>query len=222
MSIKFIEVKQLTVRYRGIEVLGNLSFDVEFGAYLGIVGSNGSGKTTLLKALLALLPFSGTVCFQGKSFSHFISTQPVGYLPQKLSGFNPHFPATAQEIVLSGSYGCKRFPKRLQRQDYLAAEAVMDELGIADLTDHPFGQLSGGQQQRVLLARALIPQPTLLILDEPTVALDPPARARFYTTVQELNQRQQVTILFVSHDTVAMEQFASQLLYLDRQIGWPQ
>ncbi len=216
--MKIIEVKDLSVQYRGIEALSKITFDVDAGDYIGIVGPNGSGKTTLVKALLGLLPFEGLVCFQGKSFSEFTLSQHVGYLPQKMSFLDQRFPATAKEIVVSGVYCCKKFPKRLSREDYAAALETMGILGITSLKDRPIGRLSGGQQQRILLARALVHRPEILILDEPTVALDPQSREAFYATLQKLNQEKKVTVFFVSHDVVSIGKYASKILYLDRQI----
>jgi zinc transport system ATP-binding protein len=216
--MKLIEVKDLSVEYRGIRALSGISFDADAGDYIGIVGPNGSGKTTLVKALLGLLPFDGSIRFQGASLSDFTSTKHIGYLPQKMSFLDQRFPATAKEIVVSGVYCCKKFPKRLSQDDYNAAEEAMKILGVMDLRNRPIGRLSGGQQQRILLARALVHHPRLLILDEPTVALDPQSREAFYSTVQKLNKENGVTVLLVSHDVGSVGKYASKLLYLDGQI----
>ncbi len=216
--MKIIEVKNLSVQYRGIEALSNISFDVDTGEYIGIVGPNGSGKTTLIRVLLGLVPAQGEIRFQGKRFSDFSKQKHVGYLPQKMTFLDQCFPATAREIVVSGVYCCKKFPKRLALEDYAAAEESMRILNITNLKDRPIGKLSGGQQQRVLLARALLHLPELLILDEPTVALDPQSREAFYETVQKLNKEREVTVLLVSHDLGSVGRYASKLLYLDRQI----
>ena len=218
MSVKVIEAKDVSVQYQGVEALSRISFDIESGDYIGIVGPNGSGKTTLVKALLGLVSFDGTIRFLGKSLSDFTSTKHIGYLPQKMSFLDQRFPATAKEIVVSGVYCCKRFPKRLSQGDYKAAEEAMEILGIINLKNRPIGRLSGGQQQRILLARALVHHPQLLILDEPTVALDPQSRESFYATVKKLNKENGVTVLLVSHDVGSVGQYASKLLYLDREI----
>jgi zinc transport system ATP-binding protein len=216
--MKIIEVKNLKVKYHDIEALSGISFGVSAGDYIGIVGPNGSGKTTLIKALLNLVSFEGKINFQGKSFQEFVLNKHIGYLAQKMSFFDQRFPATALEIVVSGVYCCKKFPIRLSRQDYKAAEQTMKILGINNLKNRLIGKLSGGQQQRVLLARALVHSPEVLILDEPTVALDPQSREAFYETVQRLNQEEQVTVLLVSHDIGSVGKYASKLLYLDRQL----
>jgi zinc transport system ATP-binding protein len=218
VSVKVIEAKDVSVQYQGVEALFRISFDVQSGEYIGIVGPNGSGKTTLVKALLGLVFFEGTIRFLGESLSDFTATKHIGYLPQKMSFLDQRFPATAKEIVVSGVYCCKRFPKRLLKSDYKAAEEAMEILGVANLANRPIGRLSGGQQQRILLARALVHHPQLLILDEPTVALDPQSRESFYATVKKLNKENGVTVLLVSHDFGSVGQYASKLLYLDREI----
>ena len=218
MSVKVIEAKDVSVQYQGVEVVSRISFDVQSGDYIGIVGPNGSGKTTLVKALLGLVSFDGTIRYLGESLSDFAATKHIGYLPQKMSFLDQRFPATAKEIVVSGVYCCKRFPKRLSRSDHKAALEAMEVLGITNLKNRPIGRLSGGQQQRILLARALVHHPQLLILDEPTVALDPKSREGFYATVKKLNKESGVTVLLISHDVGSVGQYASKLLYVDREI----
>ncbi|MFA7074898.1 MAG: metal ABC transporter ATP-binding protein, partial [Endomicrobiaceae bacterium] len=200
MPLEIIQAKDLSVKYGDIEALSKVSFEIEDGDYVGIVGPNGSGKSTLIKSLLGLIPFEGEILFHGESLSEFMVMHKVGYLPQKMSFIDQRFPATAMEIVVSGLYCLKKFPKRVTRNDYQTAGKIMETLGISGLADRSVGKLSGGQQQRVLLARALINSPQLLILDEPTVALDPQSRETFALTVQKLNREHGVTILLVSHD----------------------
>lgn len=218
MPIKIIEVKNLSVKYGGIEVLSDVSFDIDEGDYVGIIGPNGSGKTTLVRALLGLAPFEGKVVFWGKSFSEFSLRRRIGYLPQKMSSLDQRFPATAKEIVASGLFCAKKFPKRLTRQDDEAVERTMELLGIAGLRDRPIGKISGGEQQRVLLARSLVHSPEVLIFDEPTVALDPQSRDIFYEVVNQLNREKKVTAFLVSHDVATVGKYTSKLLYLDRQM----
>ncbi|MEI8345364.1 MAG: metal ABC transporter ATP-binding protein [Candidatus Omnitrophota bacterium] len=216
--MSLIEIEGLGVKYRDIEALSGVSCKIEAGDYVGIVGPNGSGKTTLIKALLGLVPFEGAVRFGGGSFGDFTRNKHVGYLPQKMAFLDQQFPATAGEIVVTGVYCCKGFPKRVTREDNAAAQKAMEILEIADLKDRPIGRLSGGQQQRVLLARALVHSPQVLVLDEPTVALDPHSREAFYETVRKLNKDSKVTVLLVSHDIGSAGAYVSKLLYLDRHL----
>jgi len=216
VPVNILEIKKLGVRYSGAAVFSHISFEVGSGDYVGIVGPHGSGKTTLVKAILGLVPYSGEIIFRGADASG--GAGHIGYLPQKMSFFDQHFPATAREVVVSGLYCRKKFPKRLSREDYAEAEEMMGVLGISGLAASAIGRLSGGQQQRVLLARALVHRPGVLILDEPTVALDPQSRENFYSIVQRLNREQGVSVLLVSHDVGSIGKYASKLLYLDRRI----
>lgn len=218
MSVKLIEIRDLSAQYHGVEALKRISFGIDTGDYVGLAGPNGSGKTTLVKAILGLVPFKGTINFQSKSLQEFVTTKHIGYLPQKMSFLDQRFPATAREVVVSGVLCCKKFPKYLNRDDYKAAFRAMEILGVADLADRLIGRLSGGQQQRVLLARALVHNPRFLIMDEPTEALDPQSREAFYLTVEKLNKENGVTILLVSHDVVSIGKYASKLIYLDREL----
>ncbi len=218
MSVKLLEIKDLSVQYHGVEALRKISLSIDRGDYVGMAGPNGSGKTTMVKALLGLVPFSGTIKYQGRSLREFVVSEHIGYLPQKMSFLDQRFPATAKEVVVSGVYCCKKFPKFLNRSDYDAADQAMALLGIADLADRLIGRLSGGQQQRVLLARALVHNPRFLILDEPTEALDPQSREALYSTVERLNKENGVTILLVSHDVASIGKYASKLIYLDREL----
>lgn len=214
-----IAIKNLTVKYHDIEALSNLTWTVEAGDYIGIVGPNGAGKTTLIKAVLGLLPsLYGDIYLYGQHISTFHEWRRIGYLPQKLVFLDQRFPAIVNEIIGSGLLSGKSFPKRMTRQDQAAIDAVLALLGISDLKHRSIGRLSGGQQQRVLLARALVQKPDLLILDEPTVALDPQSRDGFYAVLQTLQREQGITILLISHDIGMLGEYVSKLLYVDRRI----
>lgn len=218
MSMKIIDVKKLNVHYGGITALDNVNFDIDPGAFIGIVGQNGSGKTSLVRSLLGLQDYEGSIRYMGKSYTEFTSRQHIGYLPQKMSFLDKRFPAKAKEIVVSGVYCCKGFPKKVTRRDRQAAEEAMAMLGISDLRDRPIGRLSGGQQQRILLARALVHRPEILLLDEPTVGLDPKSRDVFYEIILKLKHDHGVTIVMVSHDVVSIGKHSSKILYLDQKI----
>jgi zinc transport system ATP-binding protein len=214
-----ISVKNLSVRYQAAEVVSDVSFDVAAGDYLGVVGPNGSGKTTLVRALFGLVPRSqGTISLFGQNLDAFREWYKIGYLPQKMVSFNPYFPATVQEIVGMGLLGRKRFPKRIDRGDHAAIAQVLELLGIGKIKGARIGELSGGQYQRVLLARAMVAEPQILVLDEPTTALDPEAREKFIAVLQGLNRTSGVTVVLVTHDIMSIGRYASKLLYLDRQL----
>ncbi|MEI6206535.1 MAG: metal ABC transporter ATP-binding protein [Desulfuromonadales bacterium] len=219
MPGEIVATELLACSYREGRVLEDISFKVERGDYVGIVGPNGSGKSTLVKALLGLVTISnGTAALFGIALSAFSDWRRVGYLPQSLHLVNPVFPATVHETVGLGLLSCKRFPKRLNRSDKQKIDSTLDELGVYDLKLNLIGELSGGQLQRVLLARAIVNDPELLILDEPTAALDPETRERFYAMIADVNRTRGVTVLLVTHDSGAIGQHASKMLYLDKRI----
>ncbi|MDD2580608.1 MAG: metal ABC transporter ATP-binding protein [Desulfuromonadaceae bacterium] len=219
MSDKIVTTELLSCSYREGRVLEDISFQVERGDYVGIVGPNGSGKSTLVKALLGLVTISkGSASLFGTPLPHFRDWYKVGYLPQSLHLVNPVFPATVHETVGLGLLSLKRFPKRLNRADNDKINTILDELGILDLEHKLIGELSGGQLQRVLLARAIVNDPELLVLDEPTAALDPETRGRFYAMIASINRSRGVTVLLVTHDSGAIGEHASKMLYLDKKI----
>ena len=214
-----VEVRNLSAGYHGTEVLKDITFSVNSGDYIGICGPNGSGKSTLIKILLGLLPpLRGEINLLGTPQAAFRNWQRIGYLPQGLQFFNPHFPATVDEVVRLGRLAGKRFPKRFNKEDGLAVERTMDWMGISHIRRCMIGELSGGLRQRVLLARALVNDPELLIMDEPTTALDPETRESFYKLIYEMNQEKKATVLLVTHDTATIGKYASHLLYLDKAV----
>jgi len=214
-----IEVNGLYCRYGATHALSDVSFRVEAGDYVGIVGPNGSGKSTLIRALLGLAELEeGDVKLFGRSLGEFSDWQQVGYLPQHMNLFNPAFPATVTEVVRLGLLAGKRFPRRIGRADAAKVDEILDQMGIIDLRRRMIGELSGGQQQRVLLARALVNQPSLLIMDEPTAALDPETRERFYSFLVDINRDRATTVLLVTHDSASIGGCASKMLYLDKRL----
>jgi zinc transport system ATP-binding protein len=219
MSVNVIEISDLSVRYHQHPVLEHISFSVFAGDYVAIAGSNGSGKTTLIKTVLGLTgEYSGAVRIFGQEIGHFSDHHRIGYLPQITHLSRQGFPASVREIIASGLMSLKRFPRRVEKKDKAAVERAMSLLQIGHLENKLIGRLSGGEKQRVFLARALVSEPELLILDEPTAALDPSARNELYETVSDLNRKLNVTVLMVSHDSGTVGQYASKLLYLNRHI----
>lgn len=219
MPGEIVSTNMLSCSYREGRVLEGISFAVRRGDYVGIVGPNGSGKSTLIKAILGLVTIgTGSAALFGTSLPDFRDWSKVGYLPQSLNLVNPVFPATVHETVGLGLLSLKRFPKRLNRSDNDKICTILDELGISDLRHKLIGELSGGQLQRVLLARAIVNDPELLVLDEPTAALDPETRGRFYAMIADINRSRGVTVLLVTHDSGAIGEYASKMLYLDKKI----
>ena len=212
-----LSVEGIAVRYGRNEVLSDLSFTVEQGDYVGIAGPNGSGKTTLMKAILGLLPLAGGAIAHGDGHETGIGGR-IGYLPQKVFTADRFFPAEVREIVAMGRLAGKSGLRLLNRTDREAVDRILEKLSLTELRNRRIGSLSGGQQQRVLLARALVGNPTVLLLDEPTSALDPKVREEFYDILARLNREDGTTILLVSHDMGSIGKYTKRLLYLDRQI----
>ncbi|MCQ2378583.1 MAG: ATP-binding cassette domain-containing protein [Victivallaceae bacterium] len=193
MKNPIIEISHLNFSYEAASpVLKDVDFSVLRGQSGCIVGPNGGGKSTLLKLLLGLLtPTGGSIRLFGETPER--GRLKVGYMPQ-YHLLDPAFPVTAYEVVRTGRIGLKTS----RREEKTRVTAAMDELGIGHLADVSFAGLSGGQRQRVLIARALVCEPELLLLDEPTANIDPGAEEQFYATLASLRRR--MTVLTVSHD----------------------
>ena len=219
MPVDVLTIEGLGFSYTGTGVLDDITFRVQAGDYLGVVGPNGSGKSTLIKAVLGLLePDLGSVTIFGTPRSRFDQWRRVGYLPQRIKFFNPNFPATVEEIVRLGLLAGKRLPRLAAKADDGKVEKTLNVMGITDIRRRLIGDLSGGQQQRVLLARAVVGAPEILILDEPTTALDPETRENFYTLLAHLNRHVGTTIILVTHDTWSIGKYATRFIYLDKRI----
>lgn len=211
-----MEIEKLSAKYGKYKALVDISFKVEKGDYIGIVGPNGSGKTTLIKCLLGLMePTSGTIRFKNSLEAN---RNHVGYLPQKAISSDSLFPAKVKEIVAIGLLNQRKNRFFLTTDEMQLVEDILSKLNILELKDKKIGNLSGGQQQRVLLARAMVNNPDLLILDEPTSALDPKVREEFYDLLRKLNEVEQTTILLVSHDVGSIGKYTNKMLYLDQRL----
>ncbi|KUP21380.1 metal ABC transporter ATP-binding protein [Paenibacillus sp. DMB5] len=195
-----IEIEDLSFSYGEQKVISGLSYTVKERDFLGIIGSNGAGKTTLMKMIVGLLPpTSGDIKLFGQSVRKFKDWERIGYVPQK-NAFNPLFPATVREVVLSGLYNNKNLIRRVSKAQHRQCDDALEVMRIQDIADKRVGQLSGGQQQRVFLARALINHPDLLILDEPTVGIDAETQAGFFELIFHMHAHHHMTFLMVSHD----------------------
>ena len=204
--------KNLVLGYESKIIIKNLSFKVNSGDYLCIVGENGSGKSTLMKAILGLLkPISGTI-----ETGDGLLADEIGYLPQQ-TFVQRDFPASVWEIVLSGCQsrcGCRPFYKKEEKK---LAMKNMEKMGVAHLARRCYRELSGGQQQRVLLARALCATQKMLLLDEPVSALDPGAQEEMYNLIENLH-KSGITVIMISHDIDASLRFATHVLHIGKEI----
>jgi zinc transport system ATP-binding protein len=196
MTEPAFELTEVHFAYAGQEVLAEVTLSMEAGEFAAIVGPNGGGKTTLLKLLLGLLePARGTVRVLGQSPKR--ARPRVGYMPQH-SREDLRFPVSVRDVVLMGLASRSRWFGPYRRPDRRAAEAALLDVALADLADRSFADLSGGQRQRVLIARAIVGEPDLLLLDEPTSNLDPRVEGELNNLLERLNER--MTVVVVSHD----------------------
>lgn len=207
-----LSIENLTVGYEGEAVLDNISFSIDKGDYLCIVGENGSGKTTLMKTMLGLIPPIKGQIKHGDG----LKKNEIGYLPQQ-TVVQKDFPASVREIVLSGCQNRSRFIPFYTKEDKQLAAEKLKELDIADLSGRCYRDLSGGQQQRVLLARALCATGKLLVLDEPVAGLDPVVTAEMYDLISVLN-RKGIAVIMISHDLNMALEYASHILHIGNDV----
>jgi zinc transport system ATP-binding protein len=198
--------------YEGEIVVSGLTFAVNSGDYLCIVGENGSGKSTLIKGLLRLKsPQEGSV-LMGEG----LKPTEIGYLPQQTAA-QKDFPASAYEVILSGRLASRGLKPFYSRADKAAAEENIKRLDVDSLRHRCYRELSGGQQQRVLLARALCSTKKVLLLDEPAAGLDPMVTQDLYRIIEEINRETKLTIIMVSHDIPSAVKYASHILHLQNK-----
>ena len=206
--MQLLKCENIHMNYDSTKAVNGVSFSVDEGDFLCIVGENGAGKSTLLKGILGLQKISeGRVIFNG------IKKSEIGYLPQRTQ-VQKDFPAAVKEVVLSGRIGRKGklFYSAEDRQ--IAAEN-METMKISDIRNKSFNELSGGQQQRVLLARALCATDRLLLLDEPTAGLDPFVTEDMYRLIKHLNSEHGVTVIMVTHDIKSAVKYANKILCME-------
>lgn len=207
-----LKCDNVTMSYEGMNVFENLSFSLNKGDYLCILGENGSGKTTLMKGLLGLLkPTLGSI-----EYSEGLVQNQIGYLPQQ-SAIQRDFPASVYEVVLSGTLNSRGIRPFYSKKEKLLAEKNIERLSISHLKNRCYRELSGGQQQRVLLARALCATKSLLLLDEPVTGLDPVVSAEFYSLIKDINKNDNITVIMVSHDVKESVANASHILHIENK-----
>ena len=207
-----ITCKDLLLGYGGTPLLPALSFEVNPGDYLCIVGENGAGKSTLMRTLLHLQAPMGGQIIMGDG----LKANEIGYLPQQTI-VQKDSPASVREIVLSGCQGRCGLRPFYRPQEKQLAKSAMERLGITHLTNRCYRELSGGQQQRVLLARALCATQKLLLLDEPVSGLDPKATADMYAMIEDLNRNDHITVIMISHNVADALRYATHILQVSAE-----
>lgn len=196
-----IQMRHVSYRYEKENVLENIDLMIHKGVFLGIVGPNGSGKSTLLKLILGLIqPQNGEIRLFGQDIHRFRNWEKIGYVSQKANSFNTGFPATVYEVVASGLTKKIGLFRSMSKAGHEKVVQAIQSVGMETFSKNNIGELSGGQQQRVFIARALVSEPDLLILDEPTVGVDAQNVSSFYQLLEDLNKKMGITLLLVTHD----------------------
>jgi zinc transport system ATP-binding protein len=208
MSI--VEISNLTVQYPDVKALDDVSFTVNQGDFLGIIGPNGAGKSTLFDVMLNLnTKYQGTLKFFGEDIRKSKKyLKEIGYVPQKPI-FEKNFPATVNDVVRMGLR---------KESDENKIDKILQQLWIHELSNRRIGELSGGQLQRVFIAKALVNNPKILILDEPVTGIDQQSIELFYSILRELNSKQKITIIWSSHDLDAVNKLANHVACLNRTL----
>jgi zinc transport system ATP-binding protein len=208
--LKVVEINNLTVQYPDVKALDDVSFVINQGDFLGIIGPNGAGKSTLFDSMLGLnTKYQGTIKFFGEDIKKSKNyLKEIGYVPQKPI-FEKNFPVTVNDVVRMGLRN---------ESDENKIDEILQQLWIHELSNRRIGELSGGQQQRVFIAKALVNNPKILILDEPVTGIDQQSIELFYSILRELNSKQKITIVWSSHDLDAVNQLANHVACLNRTL----
>ena len=212
-SKKIISLRNVGVSYDGHTALEGVNLDIYEDDFIGIIGPNGGGKSSLVKAIMGNVKHSGEITFEEilRQGNHF----KIGYMPQ-VSQFDMRFPISIMEVVLSGLQTEKGFFGRYTNKDRRLAYEALEKMGIADLASRPIGEVSGGEMQRALLCRAIIAEPKLLILDEPTNFVDNSFEREFYALVKELSHR--MAVMIVSHDLGTITSVVKSIVCVNKNV----
>ena len=211
-----ISIENVSFAYNKEDVLQDIIFSVDEGDFVGIIGCNGSGKSTLMKLLIGQLsPSKGKIKLFGDDLNKSNKLNKVGYVPQISLSSGATFPATVEEVVMANLYskiGFMRFPKKEHK------EKVKEALRIVNMEEYSkrlIGNLSGGQQQRVMIAKALVSDPKIIVLDEPTTGIDAASEEKLYALLNKLNKESNITIIIVSHDFAKIQQYTNKIFVVE-------
>ncbi|MBQ1221190.1 MAG: ABC transporter ATP-binding protein [Alistipes sp.] len=211
--MKLIELHDVSVNYDGYGAIRGVNLSIDSTDFLGVIGPNGGGKTTLVKAILGMVTYEGRIDYAPELNSG--NERLIGYMPQ-ISEFDRAFPISVMEVVLSGLQGSKGLFGRYTKEDRMKALQLLAECDIEALADRPIGEISGGQMQRALLCRAVIADPKLLILDEPTNFVDNQFEQTLYRTLRRLNER--MAIVMVSHDVGTISSVVKEIVCVNGHV----
>ncbi|MFR9523983.1 MAG: ABC transporter ATP-binding protein [Rikenellaceae bacterium] len=205
--MKLIELKGVSVAYDAQKIVHDVKIDILADDFIAIIGPNGGGKTTLVKAILGIVETQGEIKYAKELYRN--NELLIGYMPQ-INQFDKRFPITIEEVVLSGLLNRKRFRLRYDSREVSRCKDLLKLTGIESVAHHQIGEVSGGQLQRALLCRAIIAEPKLLILDEPTNYVDSKFESEMYDILRKINQR--MAIVMVSHDIGTVSSLVKQIV----------
>lgn len=212
-----IEGTNISYAIESLPILENISFSIAYGDYVGLIGPNGGGKSTLIKIMLGLIkPTQGKIKLMGKDLKYFLEWENIGYVPQGIAHSSQYIPASVEEIINSGI--SQTFPFNNKSNKNIDISNVLDLVGIKKLKGKLIHSLSGGERQLVFIARALVTNPKLLILDEPTTGVDISSLERFYSLLKNLNENKKITIIMVSHDVDVISKNAKHIICVNKQL----
>ncbi|HEA68650.1 MAG TPA: ABC transporter ATP-binding protein [Desulfobacterales bacterium] len=216
MGPPVINVRNLWFSFDGQPVLKDVTFEVNEGEFLALIGPNGGGKTTLLKLLLGLLTADrGQIGVFGQSPRK--AAHRIGYVPQDIH-INQNFPISVMDVVLMGRLISSKARRRHSKDDKLSAEKAMEELGVWEHRDRQIGDLSGGERQRVFIARALVTDPEMLMLDEPTASVDTKGQGEIFELLKQVNEK--VTVVLVSHDLMMISSYIKSVACVNQFVHY--
>jgi zinc transport system ATP-binding protein len=234
-EVNVLDVKNVSIAHNGTLAVNDISFSVQEGDLLGVVGPNGAGKTTLFRAILGLQSYEGRIKLFGYEGRDYDTLLPmVGYVPQRVN-FEPNFPATVEDIVSLGivpekklrkaaklieACGCSwnRIFAKSTAKDAEKVDKVLEIVGLKSLRHRRISDLSGGEQQRTFIAKALVKEPVLMILDEPVTGVDMEVQNKFYSVIRRINMINKVTIIWASHDLTAISDHATKVACMNRDL----
>jgi zinc transport system ATP-binding protein len=212
-------VKNISFSFGSTKVLEDINLSITTGDFLAIIGPNGSGKTTFLKIILGILePYKGVIQLLGEDVKSFRQWDKIGYVPQKAINIDAFFPVSVREVVAMGLLSKKDFPRFLRRRDEKVIDQALEQVDLKDFKTRRIGELSGGQQQRVFIARAIVNQPSLLFLDEPTAGIDAATQEKFYSMLGMLNQANKITFALITHDLGIINNRVTKIACLNQRL----
>lgn len=214
-----VSVNSVSFSFGTTKVLLDVTFSINPGDFMAIIGPNGSGKTTLLRIITGIIrPGKGSVRLLGEDIEAFNQWEKIGYVPQKATNIDSLFPVSVKEVVAMGLLSSKQFPRFVRKRDEEAIDQALEHVNLKDYRNRRIGELSGGQQQRVFIARAIVNRPLILFLDEPTTGVDAETQERFYSMLGTLNQANKITIAIITHDLGIVNKRVNKIACLNQSL----